>query len=55
LIEFYGEPNIKAGGGVSNIYVVYERLGIEINFKSINWAYSGIMMDYVVLFRRNPD
>lgn len=53
VLECYGEPNVKGGGGVTNIYVVYERLGLEVDFKSRYWEHSGIMVDYVVIFQKN--
>ena len=40
IVRLLGEPSTKGGGGLNNIYINYDALGIEINFNTLNWEYS---------------
>ena len=57
VVSFLGEPNIKSGGGSSNITLIYKRLGLEFEFYSKVWHLSDAHIAHITLFSKeeNPN
>lgn len=53
IISIFGEPDEKNGGKMVNISIVYEKLGVEINFNSNTWAFPKAKISYLCFFKEN--
>lgn len=49
-MSFLGEPDEKLGGGLTNISIVYNRLGLEIYFLTKVWDLDKAGIDQIVMF-----
>ena len=50
IVSYLGEPNIKAGGKLSNITLTYNKLGFEVEFYSKVWEAADAPIAHVCFF-----
>jgi hypothetical protein len=50
IVEFLGDTNNKGGGGLNPIWLVYNKLGLEINFVGKNWTDIENPISFICLF-----
>ena len=53
VVELFGDTNNKGGGGLNPIWLVYNRLGIEITFVGKNWTDIDNPIAHVCVFEKD--
>lgn len=55
IISIFGEPDQKNGGKMVNISIIYDKLGVEVNFHSNSWAFPKAKISYLCFFQENKE
>jgi hypothetical protein len=55
VVGFLGEPNKKVGGGTVSISIMYERLGLDIQFLSPVWELTKNEIGFITIYEKIND